>query len=275
MLRLLLLGESAGSARYLTGAFDAGGHQLRHVEARQPLDRLEEPCDVVIISDYPAARLGAAAAAAVVAAVEGGAGLIMIGGWSSFTGAGGNWGASPLARLLPVVCAAEDDRRNVASGLWLEAAAPEHPLLRGLDLAAPPVVCGYNEVGLAEGASLIARGRHVRFGPGAAGELAPSAGAAVPLLALGPAGKGRTVAYMSDLVPHWCGGIVDWGGRRQRLSSGAEVGDGYVTFLLNLVAWAAGEEGDTATAPDRSAPGLRSPGWTSGQSSPGGGAGSE
>ena len=241
MARILLLGESAGSARYLTGAFDHGRHQLQHVEARDRLDAPPAPFDVLVISDYPSSRLGAAAAQAIVAAVEGGAGLIMIGGWTSFTGSGGDWGISPLARLLPVICAAGDDRHNVASGLWLEAAAPEHPLLHGLDFAAPPVVCGYNAVTLAPHAILVARGRLVVFEQIAGGEVAPVAGESVPLLAAGAAGVGRAVAYMSDLVPHWCGGIVDWGTQRLRLSSGAEVGDGYVAFLLNLVHWAAGQ----------------------------------
>lgn len=240
MAHLLLLGESAGSARYLTGALDAGGHRLRHVEGRERLDRLDDSFDVVIISDYIASQLGTDAAAAIRATVEGGAGFVMIGGWGSFTSHNGFWGTSPLAPLLPVVCAPEDDRRNIASGVWLEPAVPAHPILDGLDFSAPPVVCGYNEVTLAEGATQVLRGRHVAFGAPRDGVLTPVAGQAVPLLAVGPAGAGRAVAYMSDLVPHWVGGLVDWGSQRLHLSTGAQVSNLYVAFLLNMIRWAAG-----------------------------------
>lgn len=240
MAKLLLLGESAGSARYLLGALDAGGHQLRHVEGRERLDRLDDTFDVVIISDYIASQLGAEAAAAITAMVEGGAGFLMIGGWGSFTSANGFWGSSPLAPLLPVVCAPEDDRRNVAGGAWLEPAEPAHPILAGLDFASPPVLCGYNAVTLAEGATLVLRGRHVAFGPPRDGVLTPMPGQAVPMLAVREVGAGRSVAYMSDLVPHWVGGVVDWGSRRLHLATGAQVGDLYVAFLLNMVRWAAG-----------------------------------
>jgi uncharacterized membrane protein len=239
MARLLLLGESAASARYLTGTIAEGGHDLTHIEGRETLTAPPAPFDVVIISDYAASRLGEAAASAIVAAVEAGAGLIMLGGWGSFTGLNGQWGSTPVGRLLPVVCAEVDDRRNVASGVWLEPVVADHPVLAGLDFAQPPVVCGYNEVTPASEASVLLHGRQVRFEAPRDGMLSPAAGASVPLLVVGAAGRGRAVTYMSDLVPHWCGGIVDWGQRRLRLSSGAEVGDQYVAFLLNLVAWAA------------------------------------
>jgi uncharacterized membrane protein len=242
--RVLLLGESAGSARYLTGALAHGAHHVRHVEARERLERLDEPADVVLISDYPSARLAAEAAAGLVRLVRDGGGLIMLGGWTTFTGRGGDYGQSPLAPLLPVICAPEDDRRNVPSGLWLEVAAPAHPIVRNLDFSTPPVICGYNAVALAAGASLLLRGRLLAFQGGPDGTRTPVAGASVPLLAVHTAGAGRVVAYMSDLVPHWCGGIVDWGAERLVLSTGAEVNSAYVAFLLNMVRWASGDDGD-------------------------------
>lgn len=232
-VRLLLLGESATSARYLTGTFARAGVDVRHIEARQPLDSLDEAWDAVLFSDYPARRLGAAAAATIERRVTAGAGLIMIGGWASFSGKGDGYRETAIAALLPVLCAESDDRRNVPSGLWLEALQPAHPVLRDLDLGAPPVLCGYNAVTLAEGATLLAQGRLVEFRDGA-----PQPGNAVPLLAVRQAGAGRALAYASDLVPHWCGGIVDWGAERVTLPGGAEVGQGYCTFLLNMLQWA-------------------------------------
>jgi uncharacterized membrane protein len=239
MARLLLLGESA-NARFLLGAIAMGDYELRHVESRQRLDQLDERYDLVVISDYTAGELGPAAAAAIVEQVEQGTGLIMIGGWGSFTSENGFWGTSPLGPLLPVICANSDDRRNVAGGVWLEAVEPNHPVLAGLSIASPPVVCGYNQVELAPGATLVLRGRHVAFDSPRASVLSPRPGEAVPLLAIGSAGQGRTLAYMSDLVPHWVGGLVDWGTRRLHLSSGAWVGDEYVTFVLNMLRWATG-----------------------------------
>jgi uncharacterized membrane protein len=219
MARILLLGESAMSARYLTGTWAHGRYQVRHIQARERLGYLDELFDVVVFSDYPSAQLGAEASRQIVQAVEDGAGLVMIGGWTSFTGNGGDYGQTPLAPLLPVTCAPTDDRRNVASGLWLEAVQPAHPILRGLDFAAPPVMCGYNAVTVADGATLLARGRLVTFQDDSKHGPIPAAGESVPLLAVGQAGAGRAVAYMSDLVPHWCGGMVDWGSERLRLPS--------------------------------------------------------
>lgn len=236
-MQVLLLGESATSARYLTGTCARAGIGVRHIEAREPLERIDDAWDVMLFSDYPARRLGAAAGASIVERVKAGAGLVMIGGWTSFSGKGDGYRETAIAELLPVVCAEGDDRRNVSGGLWLEAGEPAHPVLRDLDLAAPPVLCGYNAVTLAEGATLLAQGRLVEFRSGT-----PKPGPAVPLLAVRQIGAGRSLAYASDLVPHWCGGIVDWGAERVTLPGGAEVGADYCRFLLNMLRWASGEK---------------------------------
>jgi uncharacterized membrane protein len=237
-MRLLLLGESAASARYLTGTFARAGIDYRHVEARQALATLDDAWDVVVFSDYPAKQLGAAAADTIAQHVRGGAGLVMIGGWTSFNGQGTGYRGSSIADLLPVVCAEGDDRRNVHSGLWLESLQSAHPVLAGLDLAAPPVLCGYNAVTIKDGATLLAQGRLVQFQNGT-----PQPGATAPLLAVQQANAGRSLAYTSDLVPHWCGGMVDWGTERVSLPGGAEVGVGYCTFLVNMLRWVNGETG--------------------------------
>ncbi len=233
-LRVLLLGESAGSARYLLGTFARAGYSVTHIEGRERVARVKEPYDVMLFSDYPAAHFDHTAMGDVVRAVAHGTGLIMVGGWTSFTGMGNGYRGTPIEQLLPVRCAESDDRRNVSSGLWFEAVQPDHAIVHGLDIAHPPVVCGYNAVELAPGASLIAVARHVAWNHGQ-----PAAGAAVPLLAVTDGSAGRTVAFATDLIPHWCGGIVDWGTERVSLPSGAEVGDGYCTFLENLLNWAA------------------------------------
>ncbi len=241
MPRILLIGESQASARYLTGTFAQAGWPFRHIEARQKFDAPIDDADVFVFSDYPSARLGSGVAKGIVRHVEAGAGLVMLGGWTSFTGLGGDYGTSPIARLLPVVCAPTDDRRNVPSGLWFEAVVRDHPLLQTLNLDEPPVLCGFNAVAPTPDATMVAQGRHIAFAGGT-----PVPGSAVPLLAVRAAGSGRVIAYMSDLVPHWCGGIVDWGAHRVHLPSGAEVGNSYVTFLSNVVRWAAGVSNSSA-----------------------------
>lgn len=236
MSKIVILGESPQSFRYLLGVLDESTLSYLHVPAREPLTHLEAPADVIIVSDYPSAQIAPQAMNQLVTSIQQGAGLIMIGGWTSFTGSGGNYGQTPLAALLPVICAADDDRRNVASGLWLEPVQPEHPLLAGTALDQPPVVCGYNEVRLAPGATLVANGRLVTFVKGE-----PRPGAAVPLLAAWSVGQGRAAALMTDLTPHWCGGIVDWGNNgRLQLPNGAVIGPSYRQLVLNCVGWAAG-----------------------------------
>src|SRR5579875_1098954 len=76
-MRLLLLGEGAGSARYLLGVFARAQLDVRHVGAGQQLDDLTEAFDTVVFSDYPAKNLGQAAAEKIVRTVEAGAGLVM------------------------------------------------------------------------------------------------------------------------------------------------------------------------------------------------------
>lgn len=235
-MQVLLLGESGASARYLTGTFARAGIGCRHVEAREGLNGLDADWDVVLFSDYPARQLGPEAATTIVPRVRSGAGLVMIGGWTSFNGKGDGYRGTVIADILPMLCTDGDDRRNVPGGLWLEALQPAHPVLTGLDLAAPPVLCGYNAVKPAPGATLLAQGRLVQFRHGA-----PQPGPAVPLLAVQHVGAGRSLAYASDLVPHWCGGVVDWGAERVALPGGSEVGADYCAFLVNMVRWASGE----------------------------------
>ena len=66
--------------------------------------------------------------------------------------------------------------------------------------------------------------------------------APLPALVLGHHGHGRTAAFLSDVAPHWVGGLVDWGPSRVTAqASGApaiEVGSGYAQFWRQLLTWA-------------------------------------
>lgn len=231
-MALLILGERAAGARYLFGALTAGGYPFFHVEADRALPTLPTAFAGFIFSDYPAHLLGEEAAAAIVRQVEAGAGLLMVGGWLSFGGRGAGYSRSPVGSLLPVLCQEDDDRVNTPAGLVLEARLPDHPILSGLPLASPPVVCGYNRVAVRPGATTVLNGRPLLFR-----STGPALGEPVPLLVVGEAGRGRVAAFASDLLPHWCGGLVDWGEERLRLPTGAEVGAAYLRFVRQLVAW--------------------------------------
>jgi len=118
--------------------------------------------------------------------VEAGGGLLMVGGYLSFSGIDGRarWGRSPLARVLPVLVLDRDDRVEVPEGVQAVFDEPAHEVLGGTP-AAWPRLLGYNEVVAKPDSTVV-----VRNGPD-------------PLLVVGQAGYGRSVAFASDLAPHW------------------------------------------------------------------------
>ncbi|MGI1660932.1 glutamine amidotransferase [Palleronia sp. KMU-117] len=122
--------------------------------------------------------------------VEGGGGLLMVGGYFSFQGIDGKarWRKTPVEDVLPVTCQAWDDRVEMPEGAVAEIVAPEHPVMGGLG-GAWPVILGVNEVEPKVGAQVLAR--------------LPEDQGGHPLLVLGHAGKGRTAAWTSDIGPHW------------------------------------------------------------------------
>jgi len=59
-------------------------------------------------------------------------------------------------------------------------------------------------------------------------------------LVVGEFGRGRTAALATDVAPHWCGGLVDWGDRRlvRQVGGGRiEVGNWYAELFRNLLVW--------------------------------------
>ncbi len=133
--------------------------------------------------------------------VDGG-GLMMIGGYFSFQGINGaaRWHKTPVEDVLPVRCLPIDDRLEVPEGFRAELLQPGHPILAGLD-GEWPVLLGLNEVVLkaGPGVELLAQ--------------TPADTGGHPLLAVGAHGKGRTLAWMSDIGPHWLpDSFVAWPG---------------------------------------------------------------
>jgi uncharacterized membrane protein len=119
-----------------------------------------------------------------------GGSLAMIGGYMSFQGIDGRarWRATAVEDVLPVNCLAHDDRVEIPEGAVAVLDDPHHPIVAGIERDWP-FVLGVNEVTVKPGATRIAslpldQGGH-------------------PLLVAGTFGKGRTVAWTSDIGPHW------------------------------------------------------------------------
>lgn len=140
-----------------------------------------------------------------------GGGLMMAGGYLSFQGinAAANFARSPLAEVLPVTMLSGDDRVEAPEGAEVSETGAAHPLT-GL-LAGAPALLGYNEVHAKDGADVVARvGEHV-------------------LLATQQVGAGRTLAWSTDIGPHWCPQpFLDW--------------DGFGPLVGGMLRWLAGEE---------------------------------
>jgi uncharacterized membrane protein len=144
-----------------------------------------------------------------------GGGLVMVGGYFSFQGIDGRarWHRTPVEAALPVTCLPHDDRIEAPEGFSAEISGdPGHRLLRGLG-GDWPALLGANEVVARDGAEVLAR--------------LPAAQGGHPLLVAGHYGAGRSVAWTSDIGPHWVPEeFVRW--------------PGYATLWRNVLAWVTG-----------------------------------
>lgn len=143
-----------------------------------------------------------------------GGGLVMIGGYLTFQGIDGRgrWHRTAVEEALPVTCLPYDDRIEVPEGFRAEIVGDRaHPVLAGLD-GEWPLLLGANEVKLKSGpdATLLAK--------------LPESEGGHPLLVAGSHGAGRTVAWTSDIGPHWLPTpFVEW--------------PGYATLWKNVLAF--------------------------------------
>ncbi|MCX5496779.1 glutamine amidotransferase [Kaistia dalseonensis] len=143
-----------------------------------------------------------------------GGGLVMIGGYFTFQGIDGKgrWHKTAVEDALPVSCLPYDDRIEVPEGFQAEIVGDRtHPLLAGLD-GEWPALLGANEVVLRERDDVVL---HARL---------PESEGGHPLLVSGEFGEGRTVAWTSDIGPHWLpNSFVEW--------------PGYATLWKNVLSW--------------------------------------
>ena len=172
------------------------GHEisLRFPKAPEQLDVF----DVVVISDigsnsfllpdetFMRSQKSPNRLALVADYVRRGGGLVMVGGYLSFTGIDGKarYGMSPLAEVLPVTLLPHDDRIERSEGASVEVCVPDHPVLGGTSGPWPQLL-GYNRLIAKPDAVVVARSGDD------------------PVLVVGHHGQGRSAAFASDLAPHW------------------------------------------------------------------------
>ncbi|MBX3596772.1 MAG: cytoplasmic protein [Rhizobiaceae bacterium] len=143
-----------------------------------------------------------------------GGGLAMIGGYLTFQGIDGRgrWRRTPVEDVLPVSCLPYDDRIEAPEGFKpVLTAGADHPIVEGLD-GDWPVLLGANEVTLKDRPDVEVLAT------------LPQEQGGHPLLVVGNYEKGRTLAWMSDLSPHWLPtSFSDW--------------PGYSTLWRNALGW--------------------------------------
>jgi uncharacterized membrane protein len=224
---ILYLGDIGASIEYLKDCLIVLGHKVTHHGPIVLISTISRVYDVIIVSDYPAENFNTEASNEIQSLVSSGKRFLMLGGWESFTGYGRNYFGHPLAELLPVQLQENDDRVNASQGLVLsQAGYAPHSLL---DWQHPPIICGHNKVELKEGVEVLVWAKSVKSDGSSISLADPQ-----PLVVKGKYNKGTVIACMTDLAPHWCGGLVDWGSKRLSLQN-VEVGDMYVQFVRFLL----------------------------------------
>ncbi|GLY81684.1 glutamine amidotransferase [Actinoallomurus iriomotensis] len=227
--------DSFTTSSYVVGveplrrALESRGHEVVHLPAHLvpagfPGDAAAlAEYDVVVLSDIGAnslqlapevfeqARPGTDRIAVLRGWVGDGGGLLMIGGYLSFTGfeAKAAYRNTLLHEVLPVELLPEDDRVELPAGARADVTGPDHPALGGVD-GDWPLLLGYNRVRPRPGADVLATLN---------GD---------PLVAVGGHGSGRSAVFTSDCSPHWAP------------TPFCEEWDGYAKVFGGLVEWLAG-----------------------------------
>jgi uncharacterized membrane protein len=226
-----------GFNAYYTGAYGTGMEPLLSALRAEGIDVTHIPnhlairefprdaeglaaYDVVILSDIGADTLQlhpdvleggrrlADPTRAIAAHVANGGGLLMIGGYMSFSGYDGHarYHNTRLAEVLPVQMLGYDDRIEEPEGVVPMVVRP-HEVLDGLPREWP-FFLGYNRLRAKDASEVV---------------LATDLD---PFLVLGSHGLGRVAAFASDCSPHWgSDAFVGW--------------PGYTRFWSQLVGWLA------------------------------------
>jgi len=242
---ILYAGDTAlqAAASYLAGIMSHYRISFDYLASDQKFVMPGKECRLLILSDYPCRNFVSAQVESIAERVRDGMGLLMIGGWESFTGEGGDFRGTAIGDVLPVSMLANDDRVNCAQPCLVERNST-HPIVQDLPFdEVSPSIGGFNRVvAKPEGRTILSARRVAVRRKGKTLAFAPNR-KADPLLVAGVSGKGRVAAFASDVAPHWVGGLVDWGITRiTACADGAhpvEVGNWYAQFFNQMIRWTA------------------------------------
>lgn len=154
--------------------------------------------DVYIIGDLPAAAIGEKQWELIATAVDGGTGLVAIGGLQAF-GAGG-YGASPLARVLPIQMTNQPAGDSQIAGDIRPKLTVVHPItsLSSTDASLAAQQSAWDKLPPLVGANRLGQ---PRVAPGISVLL--QAPGESPLLVVGEYGGGRVAAFGGDSTWRW------------------------------------------------------------------------
>lgn len=129
-------------------------------------------------------------------AVKAGKGIMLLGGWYSFTGemGKGGWGRTLLKELLPVLCLDYEDLVETTEGFSVEMTEAGKKIFKKIPFRSMPPLLGYNKTIPKKEGRILLKVKET-------GD---------PLLAVRDFGQGRVLAYTSDPAPHWGCNFVYW-----------------------------------------------------------------
>jgi len=249
--RILYLGDTALhlQASYLAGVMNYYDVSFDYVSSDKKFSDslLETDYGLLILSDYPSSNFNAEQIKVIIDKIKDGMGLLMIGGWESFVGAGGDYHRTLFTEALPVIMKSRDDRVNF-SDPCLVIKQNSHAIIDSLPFDRElPAIGGLNSFDVKHGAVTLLSA--VRFKAVKAGDTIDfKENCVYPLLVVGHYGLGRTAAFASDVAPHWVGPFVDWGNARVESRADdletVEVGNWYAEFFMNLIKWLCVKNGE-------------------------------
>ena len=127
--------------------------------------------------------------------VSKGGGFAAVGGWMAFGGQMGQakYHGTVLEKILNISVSPFDDRVEVPEGLKFNPVQADHPLVKDMEWESSSLLfLGYNRFKANDPKSVIAEWD---------GD---------PMMVAGQYGWGRTLAFASDLAPHWGQGFIKW-----------------------------------------------------------------
>jgi len=242
---VLYLGDTClnGAAAYLAGVLEHYHIGFDYLASDEGFcdSLLDSDYSAVVLSDYPASNFLSGQLEALARQVNAGLGLVMIGGWESFSGTACHYTNTIMRDVLPVLMEFGDDRVNCYQPCLIEKMA-SHPIVDGLPFEQNSVgIGGFNRLRVKPDSVTLLSARKFCVSS-QRNDFSFTPEKSFPLLVVGNYGKGRVGAFASDVAPHWVGGLVDWGDSRvmaQAPQAGAiEVGNWYAMFFANIVKWA-------------------------------------